>query len=98
MRIITIIYHYFGFFFAGPRIKRSFQSESQRAKARREKIKQDPKLYKIWRQKENERNKRNRQRPQTEEEKKRMRELSRIRMQKSRLVISINSLENLLAN
>ena len=87
-------------FFAGPRIKRwpAFQSERQRAKAWREKIKQDPKLYEIWRQKENERNKRNRQRPQTEEEKKRMRELSRIRMQKSRLVISINSLENLLAN
>ena len=87
-------------FSAGPRIKRgpAFQSECQRAKARREKIKQDPKLYEIWRQKENERNKRNRQRPQTEEKKKRTRELSRIRMQKSRLVISVNSLESLLAN
>ncbi|KAK7484163.1 hypothetical protein BaRGS_00024533, partial [Batillaria attramentaria] len=64
--------------------KEKRKNDAERMRQYRQRIKEDPTRYQLQLAKDAERNKKNRERPKTDEEKARIREQARLRMQKTR--------------
>ena len=60
------------------------QSDAERMRGYRQRLKEDPQLRELLKEKDKQRNKKKRQRPKSDEERQRIRDMARLRMQKTR--------------